>query len=269
MKYTGFKLININVSSTGRYYLPDDQFLRDKKINAIVSFPNSYSVIHPPLAEFINPANIYINLTKNGQTYFYHKSLDLISNIYSEGVFDELNTQLSLADCYIEVLEFSESEGYVGFNVQLGVFFENNNISNHICSSKSGFENIETYIDNAALLSIESNRFYFKDNRFLSNKKLKSIYIDNTTIMPDGSTCINSDIMNAAFISLVSGNEFIWEKMPLLLLYQLYNIKKISFANLNCDLINSYIQVSFAWLRTESNISGNILLNVEYAIEED
>lgn len=242
MTYSGFKLLRVNINNGGRSYLPDDKILSGKKIQAIVPVADIIPPInnyYESIYEYISfTADIYLNLTSNGQYYEYRNTLVAMLNTLREGEYDQINRVLSFPDCYIEMPYNPAKTGQ--YVVCLGVFFEDKAAYDNISSNESLFSTV-----NIDMRDKQQFRYYFTDDRTLVNAKYRNFLANFPTIVPNGNPGVNrDDILKVGYITLCRGGHVIWEQMPVVLLYQLYNYKKLQFADIQFDLENSYLELS-------------------------
>lgn len=243
MKYSGAKLLEIQFNGKGRYFLPDDRILYNKKIQAIIPIIG----INPIDGEKINSIdNCFINLTKDGQLFFYQNSLYLMDLNTTQGKFDNINSTLSMPNCFIDV-----TDDIIG-TLPIVFLYEEESAINSTHDISSNFDTFEILITN-------SRRIFFDDNRLLVGKKFRNFLATFPTITPNGNTAVSSDIQYNAYITLCKGSNKIWERMPLFLLKQDFFIEKLNFQNIEFDFENSYIEVI-----NNDDVNKYLTIAVEY-----
>lgn len=233
MLISGVKLIEMPINGAGRYFLPDDRVLAGKKIQSIVSLYN----VKPLTGDSLGTADLsdmYIHLTCDGQKYIYNNSLFAMCNGVVLGKMDELNTTLSLPNCFIEV-----NKNYISGVLQLVVFYEDTSIIN---STRNINSNYDTFV--ADFGNQWNVKYYLGDNRLLVDKRFRNLMTNYAFDSFDVATGFFSPIEGCTYITLVRGSNIIWDKMPVLLLNQFFYYKKYQFANFNFDFNNSYITVA-------------------------
>lgn len=256
MVFSGFKLLQIPIQNVGRYSFPDDRTLYGKKIQAIIPLMEVYPILNslydisvyggtPITSTDLN--NITINLTANGQYYFYENNSFNMSPIATQGIYDSIDRVLSIPDCFIDVKSWYNNTGKT---LQLAVFYEDKASINALQNLASNYETFEVEVgDNINIL----RKFYFGENRILVDKKIRNLLVSYPTVTPEGNTGINKNIEKYGYITLVRGGHVIWEQMPVILLNQLYNYRKLQFENIMFDFNNSYIEL--AEIRSEDPLS--------------
>lgn len=237
MKITATKTLSIKLTGRGRYYLPDDLILRNKKIISIVPVLEMYSfednATFAPIYDF-QATNIFLNITSDGQSYIWQSMpVTQISYEVTKGIFEEINKTVSFPNSYIE------STADVSGNLILVVIYEDLAYSNATINNNSNYEYIET-----ALLYDKGYRNQLPTNNLLRSKSIKNIIVAFPEETPQGYEGIERDeIIDRAYITLCCGSQKIIDTLPIKFLEQLEMYRKLRFDNLKFDLENSYIQL--------------------------
>lgn len=263
--FSGFKLIQLPINKSGKINLPDDRTLYNKKIQAIIPMINTYPVLNGMYDLSVyggatistnDLENMTINLTANGQYFFYQNSAFNMSQIATEGIYDNINTVLSIPDCYVDVQVWGNTSKIL----QLGVFYEDTASVNAIQNLASNYDTFEVEVVDDTF----GRKFYFGENRTLVNKKFRNMLVSYPTITPQGNTGINQNIEKYGYITLVRGGHIIWQQMPVVLLNQLYNYRKLQFANIVFDFNNSYIELAEIQEAAPLTLPAYLTLTAEY-----
>lgn len=265
MIFSACKLIQMSINSVGRFYMPDDRTLFNKKIQAIIPMVDTLPLNSNNIeATQYNTAitntdlqNIYINLTQNGQYYQYRNNALNMSQIGTEGVYDRIDTVLSLPDCYVEVTNFGNTPKVL----QLLVMYEDSAYINATNNINSNFDTFEVILSSNVL----GRKMYFDDNRTLYGKRFRNLITTYPIITPNGNNGVNSNIEKYAYITLCKGGNIIWDRMPVVFLNQFFNYKKLQFANIEFDFNNSYIELApIPDSDTTVTLPANLVVTAEY-----
>ena len=236
-KITSTKTLSIRLTGRGKYYLPDDLTLRNKKIISIVPVLEMYSFTDnadfSPIYDF-QATNIFINLTCDGQNYIWQQiPITQISYDVTKGIFEEFNKTISFPDSYLEVT------ADVSGNLILVVIYEDKAYSNFTTNENSNYEYIEV-----PLLLNNGYRNQLPVNNLLRDKFIKNTIVSFPEKTPQGYDGIErDDIIDRAYITLCCGSQKIIDTLPIRFLEQIDMYRKLSFDNLRFDFENSYIQI--------------------------
>lgn len=237
MKITATKTLSIKLTGRGRYYLPDDLTLRNKKIISIVPVLEMYSfednADFNPIYDF-QAVNVFFNLTSDGQSYIWQQMpITQISYDVTKGIFEEINKTVSFPNSYIE------STADVVGNLIIVVIYEDAAYSNPTRSENSNYEYIET-----PLLLNNGYRNPLPTNNLLRGKCIKNVIVSFPEETPQGYKGVErDDIIDRAYITLCCGSQKIIDTLPIRFLEQLEMYRKLRLNNLKFDLENSYIQI--------------------------
>lgn len=267
--FSGFKLIQLPINKSGKINLPDDRTLYGKKIQAIIPMVGTYPLLNGMYdlsvygTETINTTdleNMTINLTANGQYFFYQNSAFNMSQIATEGIYDNINTVLSIPDCFVDVQAWYGNKHKI---LQLAVFYEDTASINAIQNVASNYNTFEVSVGSSDSSNF-GRKYYFEENRILVDKKFRNLLVSYPTVTPQGNTGINQNIEKYGYITLVRGGHILWQQMPVVLLNQLYNYRKLQFANIIFDFNNSYIELAEIQKAAPLTLPAYLTLTAEY-----
>ena len=262
MIFSGFKLLQLPINRLGKINLPDDRTLYGKKIQAIIPIINVYPILNDMNSDVavignLDLKNMTINLTKNGQKFFYQNSAFNMSQLATEGIYDNINSVLSIPDCYVDV----QYTATIGKTLQLAVFYEDTVSINATKNIASNYDTFEVEIkDSGNFLQ----KFYFGENRILVDKNFRNLLVSYPNVTPQGNTGISQNIEKYGYITLVRGGHILWERMPIILLNQLYNYRKLQFANIVFDFNNSYIELAEIQNEAPLTLPAYLTFTAEY-----
>ncbi len=262
MIFSGFKLLQLPIERLGKINLPDDRTLYGKKIQAIIPMMNVYPISNSLSSQNISTIgnldleDMTVNLTKDGQKFFYQNSAFNMSQLMTEGIYDNINSILSIPDCYVDV----QYNATIGKTLQLAVFYEDTVSINATKNTASNYDTFEVEISDDTFL----RKFYFGENRILVDKNFRNLLVSYPTVTPQGNTGINQNIEKYGYITLVRGGHILWERMPVVLLNQLYNYRKLQFANIVFDFNNSYIELAEIQNEAPLTLPAYLTFTAEY-----
>ncbi len=236
-KITCSKTLSVRIDGRGRFYMPDDLTLRNKKIISIIPVLDMCTFAND-LDEQITAEqaeNLFLNITIDGQTYqFENLSVYQNSAEVVKGIYHQYNTTISFSNSYI----LSTVDNIAG-DLLLVVFYEDEAYSNATRNIESNYSYCEIP------LSYQNGlRNPLPDNRILANKRFRNFIVSFPEQTPQGYQGVNQEeVYSYAYITLCKGSRVIVEQMPIKLLHQLGNYRMLEFNNIEFDFENSYIQI--------------------------
>lgn len=236
-KITCSKTLSVRIDGKGRFYLPDDLTLRNKKILSIIPVLEMYTFANDYEEVIVSDdaKNLYLNITSDGQTYFYENmSVYQISSDVVRGLYYQFNQPISFNNSYI----LSTTDNVAG-DLILVVFYEDEAYSNATRNIDSNYSYCEI-----PLLYQNGLRNPLPDNRILVNKRFRNFIVSFPEQTPQGYQGVEqAEVYDYAYITLCKGSQIIIDKLPIKLLLQLGEYKMLQFDNIEFDFENSYIQI--------------------------
>jgi len=181
--------------------------------------------------------SINFSFTENGQVYFI---LELNQQYFdvakTQGINIPFERKIQVSDCFITNPELETG------TVVPCVFWYQDEVPATAATSKV----YDTVF--VPFLRGDSLRNTLPDYRTFLGKTVTGINVnctnDNTMKSPLGISICNLDIVKQSFLTLQRGTDFIFDALPLYILYQYSNYEKLKFGCLNFDFESSFVQVA-------------------------
>ena len=253
-KLSGAQAVLVPITKIGKNYLPFVENLRNRYIKYIDAFPTTY--LPETTVTGVNDfTNCYISIADKVGNAIVMRDLPLSRFDYNEtyGQRQPIAREISMQNSYITVNESS----LVGKAVLLVFWFDLPEYSQRNTTDDIVVDGLSVPITSAVY------RNQLPDSLTMAAKRFRSILFQPVGVTPDYATGINYSDAHFLYLTLRKGSYNVLENIPLALLYQMWQVDKIQFANMIFDFQSSYIIVGGAGTYT-APVGKSVFLNFIY-----
>lgn len=234
-RISGGKTVYVTIGQLGKNYFPDIEDLRDRYIKYIDYIPVG-ALVGSSATPISQTAMLSVSLATKRLNYYKFINLPIsrldVTQNYGERV--PVMSKLTLPNCYL----FNEDASKIGQVVALTFWYDEQMYSRKNSTDLISIDSFEKVITS------NTNKVFFDDNRTLVNKRFRNFLVDFPTTTPLGNTSINQSEAQNVYISFVKGNYAIIDRVPLLLFYQLGFYNQFDFSNIVFDFTSSFVEVA-------------------------
>lgn len=253
-KLSGAQAVIVPVTKLGKNPLPFVENLRNRYIKYIDAVPTTYlpDVSTTGVTDF---TNCYISIADKVGNEIVMRDLPLNRLNYNEtyGQRQPIAREISMQNSYITI----NTASMVGKAILLVFWFDLPEYSQRNTTDDVLVDGISVPITSA----VYKNQL--PDSLTMAGKRFRSVLFQPVGVTPDYATGISFSDAHYLYLTLRKGSYNVLENVPLALLYQMWQVDKIQFANMIFDFQSSYITVGGAG-RYSSPVGKSVFLNFVY-----
>ena len=254
-KISGAKMVLVPIRQTGKNYLPFVEDLKNRYIKFIDFHKTAYlpEVSDPGVASYTD-GTLYLTLNNEvgNLVLFNHMPVESFDYTRTSGVRQLIGAKLSLQNCYIECSDASQ----IGKTVALIFYYDLPQFS----ARNSADMLITDYVSVPITTNVFRNQF--PDIERMTGKRFRLINALPTSTTPDFETGLSTGF-DEVYLTIRKGSYNVIENLPLMVLWQVFMLEKLEFANIICDLNSCYLVVGGAG--TGNNYTGkSVFFNLSY-----
>lgn len=253
-KLSGAQALLVPITRVGRNYLPFSENLRNRYIKYIDAVPTAH-LPETSVDGVTSFTNMSISIADKVGNAIVMRDLPLNRMNYEQtfGQRQPIAREISLQNSYITV---TESE-MVGKSVLLVFWFDLPEYSQRNTTDEILVDGLSIPITSAVY------RNQLPDSLTMAGKRFRSILFQPVGVTPDYATGVDYSNAQNLYLTLRKGSYNVLENVPLSLLYQMWQVDKIQFANMIFDFQSSYIIVGGAGTYTNP-VGKSVFLNFVY-----
>lgn len=254
-KISGAKMVLVPIRNLGKNPFPFVEDLKGRFIKYIDFHMAQYlpDTTATGITSY-NEGTLYVSLANEIGNKLLFNELPIEDFAYGArlGMRTPICAKLSLQNCYIncqDAAQIGKTAAFI-FYYDLPEFSARNNTDYLITDSLS--------------IPIRTATFYnpMPDSERMQGKRFRFLYWNPITTTPDGQSGLNTNWDNV-YITLRKGSYNVIENLPLTVLYQMFFVEKLEFANIIFDLQGSYVTLGGAGALA-SLIGKSVFLNLTY-----
>lgn len=231
-KLSGAKAVIVPITKVGKNYLPFIEDLRNRYIKYIDAVETTY-LPETTMSGVTDFTNCYITIADKVGNMAVMRDLPLNRLNYQKtyGVRQPIAREMSMQNSYIEVTQ----QSLVGKGVLLVFWYDLPEYSQRNVTDETVIDGLSVPITTA----VYKNQL--PDSLTMAGKRFRSILFQPVGVTPDYQTGVNYTDAHYLYLTLRKGSYNVLENVPVALLYQLWQVDKIQFANMVFDFQSSYI----------------------------
>lgn len=253
-KLSGAQAVLVPITKTGKNYFPFVENLRNRYIKYIDAVPTQY-LPETATTGVTNFINCFVSIADKVGNAIVMRDLPLSRFDYTEtyGQRQPIAREISMQNSYITVSDAS----LVGQSILLVFWFDLPEYSARNTTDSILVDGLSIPITTA----VYKNQL--PDSLTMSGKRFRSILFQPVGYTPDYATGVNYTDSKNLYLTLRKGSYNVLENVPLCLLYQMWQVDKIQFANMVFDFQSSYIIVGGAGTYT-APVGKSVFMNFVY-----
>lgn len=254
-KISGAQAVLVPITKVGKNYFPYVENLRNRCIKYIDAYPCNY--LPGTTAEGVNNFgyDLYVTITDKIGNSNLIQDLPLTRLDYNEthGQRQQIASEISLQNSYITAVD----DYYVGKTVLLVMWYDLPEYSARNTSDNVRVDGLSIPITTATFAN------QLPDSLTMAGKRFRQVLFEIVGLTPDMTEGVTSAESQNMYLTLRKGSYNVLENVPLHLLYQMWQMDKITFANIIFDFQSSYITVGGAGTYQDP-VGKSVYLNFVY-----